>query len=120
MKHFIYKTSLICSIVFFLFSGCEKIEQGYNPSGGNLPTNYISIKDGSFYPSTITLAGGNSITFLNSTSTIHQIVSDDLLTINTGNIQSQKSYYWKKDIQGTINYHCVQHPNVRGIIILTP
>lgn len=103
-----------------LLGGCEKVDQGYNPSGGNLPTNYIVIFNGSLSPSSLTLAGGNSVTFLNSTSGNHQIVSADSVTINTGLLTPQGYYFWKKDITGTYPFHCSLHPSEQGTLILTP
>ena len=105
--------------LLLLISGCEKVDQSYNPSGGNLPTNYVVVFDNSFSPSTLTLVGGNSVTFLNNGSGVHEIVSDDSVTIQSGLIAPQSYYYWKKDITGTYPYHCRQHPDVHGILILT-
>lgn len=108
----------VCSLI--LFSGCEKIDEGYNPTGGNLPTNYIVIFDSSFSPSSLTLVGGNSVTFLNSSSRTHQIISADSAMINTGLLAPQAFYYWKKDITGTIPFHCSLHPAEQGVLTLTP
>jgi hypothetical protein len=114
------RLGLALTYALMLFSGCEKIDEGYNPSGGNLPTNYIVIFDGSFSPSSLTLVGGNSVTFLNSSSGSHQIISADSTTINTGLLAPQAYYYWKKDITGTYPFHCSLHPAEQGVLVLTP
>jgi plastocyanin len=105
---------------FVVFSSCEKDDKGYPNAGGLLPTNYVSILNNGFNPSNISLPAGNSITFLNGTSMEHHVVSDDNTTINSGIIQPQKSYYWKKDLDGTFPYRCVIHPTETGTITLTP
>jgi len=101
-------------------NSCNKEDQGYGESGGDIPTNYVLLKDGSISPSVLTLVAGNTITFLNQTNEPHQIISSDSVTFNTGLIQPNKFYTWTKDIDGTFQIHCVQHPNVRATITLTP
>jgi len=111
---------LLGVILTWSIYGCNKDDESYNPQGGYLPTNYITIQDSSFSPLTITLVAGNSITFLNSTNSNHQIISDDSVTINTNVLGPQGHYYWKKDTVGTFPIHCVNHPRARGLITLTP
>lgn len=106
--------------ISLIMSGCDKDDQGYPDAGGLLPTNYVSITGGGFNPSLLTLFGGNSVTFVNSTSQNHRVVSDDSSTILSGIIAPQKSYYWKKDIEGTFPYHCSIHPGETGTLVLTP
>lgn len=115
---FLFFASGILSLALLL--SCDKVEEGYNPVGGNVPTNYITINDSSFSPSTLTLVSGSSVTFLNSTRGSHQIITDDSATINTGVLAPQGFFYWKKDIEGSLQFHCLQHPNARGVLILTP
>jgi plastocyanin len=111
----------IAAILLLLLTvSCSKEDKGFPNSGGLLPTNYVSITSGGFNPSSLTLAGGNSVTFLNSTSQNHNVVSDDSVTIRSGIIAPQKSYYWKKDVQGTFTYRCTLHPGETGTLVLTP
>ncbi len=104
---------------------CAKTSENSSAQGGLLPTNYISIHDSSFTPSVLTVANGSSITFLNKTSIGHTVVSADSSTIVSPVIASSGSYYVKPDtIAGSapvnIYYHCKEHPNATGTIILRP
>jgi plastocyanin len=106
--------ALVVSLV-----SCDKSNEGFNPQGGYLPTNYITIKDSSFSPTSLTIVSGNSITFLNSTTGNHQVISSDSV-INTGLLAPQGHYFWKKDTFGTFPIHCVQHPSATALITITP
>lgn len=119
MRKIFLLTAAFCFALVIL-AGCEKNDRGDVNAGGLLPTNYVSINGSGFSPATLTLVGGNSVTFLNSTSQNHQVVSDDSVTIRSGIIAPQKSYYWKKDLQGTYPYHCTIHPAETGTLTLTP
>jgi len=118
---------LFCLLALLLagFYACEKDNEGFNTPGGLLPTKYINIKDSGFSPATITVANGNSFTFLNGTGTTHTLVSDDSTTLISIPIAPDSSYFFKPDTTTTlpvdiyIPYHCVQHPSARGTIILT-
>ena len=105
--------------------GCNK-DSNFTPAGGLLPTHYITINDNSFTPSTLTVANGASITFLNSTTHDHTIVSDDTTTLRAILIKPDSFYYFKPDtatatpVQIYIPYHCVETPTTRGTIILNP
>ena len=120
-------------VVYLMLSGlligtlfsCSKTEEDFGAQGGLLPTNYINIQDNSFSPSTLTVANGSSITFLNKTTTSHTIVSADSSTILSPSIASGSFFYVKPDtLSGSlpvnINYHCMEHPTVTGTIILIP
>jgi plastocyanin len=110
-------------IVFFLLGAlvsCGKENVATELNGGQLPTSYISILDSSFSPTVLNISIGASVTFLNSTNTVHTIVSDDSTSFRTSAIAPFQSFYFKKDTIGTIGYHCVEHPNVRGVIVLRP
>jgi plastocyanin len=116
-----------CLLVLTLlgFYSCDKENDGFNTPGGLLPTKYITIEDSTFSPSTITVANGNSFTFLNSTGVAHTLMSDDSTTLASITIAPDSSYFFKPDTATTvpvdiyIPYHCVQHPSARGVIILT-
>ena len=114
--------------LIYLFSGmlgttgiisCGKNETS-KPAGGDLPTNYIMVKDSTFTPSVLTVVSGSSITFVNNTGASHTVMSDDSATIKLVTIAPGSYYFYKKDTFGTFPYHCTLHPNARGAIIITP
>ncbi|MDB5202115.1 MAG: hypothetical protein JWQ27_1524 [Ferruginibacter sp.] len=101
-------------------ASCDKSSEGFVSQGGLLPTNYILVKDSSFSPATLTVVSGSSITFVNSTSAIQTIITDDTTTIRATAIQPNKSYFFKKDTSGIFRYHLVNKPTARGTITITP
>ncbi len=119
MKKIRLSSFLLSGIAMLGLYSCSKTT-GDDGQGGQLPTHYVIIKDNSFSPSLLTVATGSSITFVNSTSDEHRIVSDDSAAIVSPVIASNTSFFYKKDTVGTINYHCSNHPTVTGTIILRP
>jgi plastocyanin len=112
--------ALLCSLL--ILQSCNNDDSFFSTRGGLLPTEYIYIQDGLFSQSfqNNTIALGTAITFVNTTSTNHTIISDDNFTIQTPIIFPSKSFYFKRDTTGTFGYHCVEHPSVRGTITYRP
>ena len=115
----------LCLVLITGIYSCHKKDNIFEPQGGLLPTHYVSIKDGSFSPASLTVANGSSITFLNGTTASHTLISDDSTTLHSILIAPDSSYFFKPDTATTIPvliyipYHCIEHPTVRGTIILT-
>ena len=125
MKKMRLKHLLFTGLLFTGLYSCSRDEEDFGAQGGLLPTHYISILDSSFSPSLLTVAAGSSITFLNKTTISHTMVSDDSSTILSPAIIPNSSYYVKPDtLAGSlavyINYHCKEHPSVKGTVILLP
>ena len=100
-----------------MIASCSKNENANSyAAGGGVPTNYISILDDGFSPAVLRVANGSSITFLNSSSNTHTLVSDDSTTLVTTPILPAKYFSYRKYFVGILNYHCVEHPSERGII----
>lgn len=107
--------------VLFLATISSCIKSGISrPAGGDLPTNYIIVKDSAFTPPVLTVVSGSSITFVNNTAIAHTILTDDTTTIRAVSIAPGTSFFFKKDTSGTFPYHCALHPNARGTIVITP
>lgn len=104
---------LLTSLIWL--SSCDK-QIGYNGVGGTLPSNYIYITDSTITPNSLRLSIGSSVTFVNTSSQAHQLVSNDNVTIHTPTINPSTSYYYKKDTVGVFNYHCELHPTETGSI----
>jgi len=100
--------------------GCNKTPTDFNGQGGTVLTKYIIIKDSGFSPVVLTLAQGNSITFVNDTNEPHAL-SIDSTHILTDTIAPHKSYYYlNNSYSGQLDYYCRIHPNVTGSIIFVP
>ncbi|RYD93784.1 MAG: hypothetical protein EOP54_18615 [Sphingobacteriales bacterium] len=119
MKITFYAAALFI-LTAFLFSACEKPHVGGNSAGGLLPTNYISIKDSSFSPASLTVVSGSSITFVNTTSVPQRIISSDSLLIRDTTIAANKSYFFKNDTISQVIYHFSNKPAVGGVVNFTP
>ena len=116
------KNAMIC-VFILLFSAVLMSCDGNGipePAGGELPTNYVMVKDSSFSPGLLTVVAGSSVTFVNNTSIAHTVMSDDSNTVKLVSIAPGTSYFWKKDTSGSFPYHCTLHPVARGTIVITP
>ena len=120
MKNNLFTPVIILGISVALAT-CTK-SADFEAVGGDLPTNYITLQaDGSFSPAILRVASGSSITFVNNDNEPHQLVSADILTINTGFLAPGRSYFFKKDtLIGTIPYRCLFDTSIRGSVIITP
>lgn len=100
--------------------GCNKTPTDFNGQGGTVLTHYVIIKDSSFYPSVLTIAQGNSVTFVNETDHPHAL-SIDSTHILTDTIPPHRSFYYlNNSFSGALNYYCRIHPNVTGVIVYQP
>src|SRR5690349_20900587 len=102
----------IFTVIIFSVTACNKTGIA-EPAGGELPTNYIIVKDSIFTPATLTVVSGSSITFVNNTANAHTIMTDDTVTIKRTAIAPGTSFFFKKDTSGTFPYHCTVHPSAR-------
>ena len=109
---FFFSAALLFIVII---SSCDK-QIAYNGVGGTLPSNYIYITDSAITPNALRLSIGSSVTFVNTSSLAHQLVSNDNVTIHTPVINPSTSYYYKKDTLGAFNYHCELHPTETGSI----
>ena len=115
-----YKNLMLLLLVSMTLAYCTKYTDGYNPQGGELPSSYIQVLDSTFTPAFDTIALGGSVKFINQSSMAHTIVSDDNTTIPSVLINPSSFYLFKKDTIGIIHYHCVEHPNAAGAIVIRP
>ncbi len=117
MKKYFYQLVIIC----VLFTACGKEGKGISEAvGGQLPTNYVYISDSTFNPRNTIVTNGNTITFVNQTSSTQGIYSSDSILINKQGIATTMTYLFKKDTVGTIYYKLAGKPNINGTITFTP
>jgi plastocyanin len=109
-------------VILVAFFSCTKHE-AYMQAGGNLPTQYMTVlPDGKMQPAVITIASGGSITFVNSHSKPHQILTLDAdSSIYTPVIAPGSSFMFKNDtLLGSFNYKCVLDSSITGNITIRP
>lgn len=115
------KYYFLFAIIVILFTACGKDNNGIaDAQGGLLPTNYVYISDTAFTPKNTVVTNGNSITFVNQTTATQGIYSSDSIVINKQGIVANMTYFFKKDIVGTIFYKLAGKPSVNGTITFTP
>lgn len=118
-KKLVIALTILVTIVIF---SCTKHE-AYMQAGGNLPTQYMTVlPDGKMQPAVVTIASGGSITFVNSHSKPHQILTLDAdSSIYTPVIAPGSSFIFKNDtLLGSFNYKCVLDSSIIGNITIRP
>ena len=106
---------LLVVICIVLNYACTKTGNENFNSGGNIPSQIISILPDKFNPSTVTYYKGTYVTFSNLTDKSHKLLSVDS-TINSGLIEKGKSYTLQFLNAGTYDYKCTEHTNEAGTV----
>jgi plastocyanin len=73
-----------------------------------------------FYPTTLTVSKGTTVTWQNNDAITHTSTSDAPGIWDTGDITSNSSKTVTFNTAGTFRYHCIYHVNMgmRGTIIV--
>ena len=77
----------------------------------------VTIGNFSFGPSELTIAKGDTVTFVNADDTIHSVVADDGSFHSDGLDTNDKVTFTFAKL-GKIAYHCGLHPFMKGEIIV--
>ena len=77
----------------------------------------ISIRDGSFSPSSITINAGEAIKWTNTGSSKHS-ATDKSLNWGTGTLEPGQNFIRYFKTAGTYSYSCSYHPEMEGTIIV--
>ena len=78
----------------------------------------VEIKNFSFSPSTLTVKVGTKVTWTNSDSAPHTIVSDSGNIFNSPTLSSGQSFSFTFTNPGIVDYHCSIHTTMKGKIIV--
>lgn len=86
-------------------------------SGGG---NTIAIRNFAFDPSSLTVKAGSTVTWVNSDSAPHTIVSEAgaPAVISSDTLANGASFTFTFTRPGTYPYHCSIHPSMKGTIIV--
>jgi len=77
----------------------------------------VTITNFAFAPATVTIAAGDSVTFVNGDDTIHSVVADDGSFHSDGlDTNDKATFSFAK--AGQIAYHCGLHPFMKGEIVV--
>ena len=78
----------------------------------------VSIKSTAFAPKTVTIAGGDTVTWKNVDTVNHQVVANSG-AFASGQIAPNRIYAKRIDTPGTYNYHDALHPTLKGTVKVT-
>jgi plastocyanin len=137
--HITHWLSLGGAALLLSCSSSSPTSSNNNVGGGSPPpgSKIVTIKDFSFTPSTLTIAVGTTVVWVNSGPSAHTTVSDagvwDSGTLSPpsggtgiyGGSTAGGSFQYTFNTPGTYPYHCVLHPPAMypafiGTITVTP
>jgi plastocyanin len=78
----------------------------------------VSIKSTAFAPKTVTIAGGDTVTWKNVDTVNHQVVANSG-AFASGQIAPNRIYAKRIDTPGTYAYHDALHPTLKGTVKVT-
>jgi len=78
----------------------------------------VSIKSTAFAPKTVTIAGGDTVTWKNVDTVNHQVVANNG-AFASGQIGPNRTYAKRIDTPGTYGYHDALHPTLKGTVKVT-
>lgn len=95
----------------------SKTSPSQNPSTTTESGNTVSMSNYAFFPDTITIKAGESVTWADQDNPSHSATADDK-SFDTGvlNQGDSKSITFSKP--GTYTYHCSLHPSMKGTVIV--
>ncbi|HKB20478.1 MAG TPA: cupredoxin domain-containing protein [Gaiellaceae bacterium] len=78
----------------------------------------VLIKSTAFTPKTVTINGGDTVTWRNADTVNHQVVANNG-AFASGQIGPNRIYAKRIDTPGTYNYHDALHPTLKGTVKVT-
>lgn len=79
----------------------------------------VKIKDGSFQPSTLTVAAGTRVLWHNQDAVLHTVTSDVQGLFDSESISPGGKFALIFNTPGSYSYHCALHQNMRAAIVVT-
>lgn len=87
-----------------------------SPLSSSDASNTVTIKNFAFQPSTLTVAKGTTVTWVNQDSVGHTVTSDDGRFPSSGLLNNGDTYQVQFNAPGSYGYHCAPHPFMTGRI----
>jgi plastocyanin/DNA-binding beta-propeller fold protein YncE len=98
--------------------GAPAVDVGALPAG-SATEGEIVISNATFSPHTLIVATGATVTWRNTDGAAHTVTSEGGW-FDSGQISAGASFTWQADKPGTFTYHCNNHPQMEGVIIVQP
>lgn len=111
---------IILAVAGGIFLLVRQTQQKTAGGGGNetITGNNVEIKDSTFSPGTLTISAGDTITWTNTGSALHRIVSDTGSELNSSILSNGGIYSHTFSTTGSFAYHCAIHTYMKGTIIV--
>ena len=81
-------------------------------------TNTITIQNTAFYPTTLTVKPGTTVTWINKDNETQNIVSNNGV-FDSGNLKTNQSYNYTFNQSGSYPFHSTINTNLTGTIIVS-
>lgn len=89
----------------------------------NPPAGVVYAEDFRFRPADVTITAGQSVTWTNTSGSVHNVTADDgsfasgALAVSNGDIVGG-SFSRQFAAAGTFSYHCTIHPQMTGRVVV--
>ena len=114
-----YGIAVFILITILFLTGCGKKDSKPGaPASTKTDSHNVSIKDFSYKPKTISIEAKGTVTWTNDDSVDHTVSADDK-SFNSGQIPAGIKFKHKFNSAGSFTYHCTDHPNEKGKVIVT-
>jgi plastocyanin len=104
---------ILSAVLMVGLSGCSSAAKTTAAVSGNS----VNISNFTFVPGTLTVNAGTTVTWTNSDSTDHHVVSDTGV-FDGGVMSANSSYSFTFNNAGNFPYHCSIHTYMKGTIIV--
>ncbi len=88
---------------------------GGNGGGSQPAANEVFIQGMAFVPSSLTVAAGTTVTWINKDAVTHNVTSNPAL-FSSGSLATGSTFSYTFMNPGTFNYSCTIHPTMTGSI----
>jgi plastocyanin len=85
------------------------------------PSKIVRMRSLAFMPATVHVRVGQTIEWINDDSVVHNVTSNDGLTIQSGNFGTGHKFEFTPKHAGSITYYCTIHPTtMQATIVALP
>ncbi len=86
-----------------------------SPQTSTASNNTVRIVELEFHPSSVTIAKGTNVTWVNDDLVTHTVTSDTG-AFESGNLSPDRSFTHQFNDTGTFSYHCSIHTFMKGTV----
>ena len=107
---------LLLSFFVLIVAACTSAPtEDTSDTASSSPSNAVSIENNTFTPETLTIKVGETVTWMNNDSVMHNVVADEF---SSDNLSNGDSFEFTFEEAGTYTYICSIHPAMSGEIIV--